>query len=915
MKIKYFSSQTIFNNEDKQTNPFIKYTSDTRNQIFLFLNKNNSVLYYNSQNSIIKTIDEYKNLSLVNFIIFPNLNYITLLYSNGDIIFISINFIESEGFDHYWTSIASMKKNMLSYPSTKQRSPLFGEFLLCGSNSSLNLKRNLIMKNLFKDFLTDQTPTKSTSSSISISSCAIWINQKEEFKEYLIISYDNNLMILSIANGNVQCDYHMKFASMIYCIHLVAYSNSLQFMIIHTESKFYHLPLYDKDSDIYIFSSVENKLDILNFMVNSIISIQKYNGNAVICVLTQDNSFDIYSVFDFKNPIIEINLNTPKYGAKDNQIINCFLYEKLLIILSKKQGDYYLSMINYWICNPGTQFHKSTIHDLSVSLWCDVNYGMLKDYIIIQQGIGKELIKCVYNSEFINERNNELLFVLTNDMLMSIVPSSINELITNLASELKLRFGFEELRKIELLNNGLNGMIFDYTDIIANEIQKEKEIMLKLIWNSSGFPNEKILLDKVLNERGIKERMIFITNIIDYIFLNKLSKENKKVYIEYLCKMYLTIYFDMDILSINSYLSQNKTLEKLFILCELYLFSEDKEKDINLTLSNTMVHLSNSSEEDEEDIGMKLLIKKKENDFSEYKKQNIFLVSHSTSYSIKNTFEKILFCSLNTNDISPNMQTKKLDDILVESLNHTDIRSLILVSLLDDKILLSDRMVEEILILKFKKIFKNVSEMFKIFTFFYELFGKNKNIINSRNKIEMCIKPLFSLINPGGVHSQTKLDIQDLLQFIEKTFLPFIFIMNTKKNILSNNSKSFLLNKILSIFLLFFFISLFIKMESINDNLIKVIHNFIFMFDQFGFHHNKNLTKYYYMIMTRLSYYSNKGNNKIDEEHKINSDEYYSEFLNLLKQKIKIENIETLIGTTDTNLFKQNKLFEIFSIK
>ena len=69
------------------------------------------------------------------------------------------------------------------------------------------------------------------------------------------------------------------------------------------------------------------------------------------------------------------------------------------------------------------------------------------------------------------------------------------------------------------------------------------------------------------------------------------------------------------------------------------------------------------------------------------------------------------------------------------------------------------------------------------------------------------------------------------------------------------------------------------------------------------------------MIMTRLSYYSNKGNNKIVEEHKINSDEYYSEFLNLLKQKIKIENIETLIGTTDTNLFKQNKLFEIFSIK
>lgn len=914
MKIKYFSSQAIFNNEDGQTNPFIKFTSDTKNQIFLFLNKNNSVLYYNSQNSIVKTIEEYKNLSLVNFIIFSNLNYITLLYSNGDIIFISLNFIESEGFDHYWASIASMKKNMQPYPSTAQRSLFFGEFLLCGSNSSFGLKRNLIMKNLFNDFLTEQSPTKSATSSISISSCAIWRNQKEEFKEHLIISYDSNLIILSISNGNVQCDYHMKFASMIYCIHLVAYSNSLQFMIIHTESKFYHLPLYDEDSDIYIFSS-ENKLDTLNFMANSIISIQKYNGNDVICVLTQDNSFDIYSVFDFKNPIIQINLNTPKYGAKDSQIINCFLYEKLLIILSKKQGGYYLSMINYWICNPGTQSHSNTFYGPSFSLWCDINYGTLNDYIIIQQDIGKGLIKCVYNSEFNKERNNELLFVLTNEILMAIFPSSINELVTNLAKELKLRFGFEELRKIELLNNGLNGVIFDYTDIIANEIQKEKEIMVKLIWNSSGFPNEKILLDKVLTERGIKDRMIFIANIIDYIFLNKISKENKNVYIEYLCKMYLIIYFDMDIVTINNYLKQNKILEKLFILCDLYLFSEEKEKDINLTLSNIMVRLSNSSEEDEEDIGMKLLIKKKENEFSEYKKQNIFLVSHSTSYPLKNTFEKILFCSIKNNDINPNMPKSNLDALLVESFDHSNIQSLILLSLLDDKILLSDRIVEEILILKFKKIFRNFLEMSEVCTFFYELFEKNKNIINPRSKIEICIKPLFSLINPGGARSRAKLDIQDLLQFIEKTILPYIFIMNTKKNILSSNSKSFLLNKVLSIFLLFFFVSVFISTETISNNLIKVIHNFIFMFEQFNFHHNKNLTKYYYMITTRLSYYSKEGTQNNNEECKINSDEYYSQFLNLLKQKIEIENIETLIERNDTNLFKQNKLFDVFSIK
>ena len=86
MELKLFATQTIFNNEENRHNPFTKYASDIDNKVFLFLNKNNSILYYNSQNSILKTIDEYKNLSLLHFIIFTDKHFICILYNNGDIL-------------------------------------------------------------------------------------------------------------------------------------------------------------------------------------------------------------------------------------------------------------------------------------------------------------------------------------------------------------------------------------------------------------------------------------------------------------------------------------------------------------------------------------------------------------------------------------------------------------------------------------------------------------------------------------------------------------------------------------------------------------------------------------------------------------------------------------------------------------
>ena len=55
-------------------------------------------------------------------------------------------------------------------------------------------------------------------------------------------------------------------------------------------------------------------------------------------------------------------------------------------------------------------------------------------------------------------------------------------------------FNFDNLRKAEITNSSLKGSLFDYVDIIANEIPKEKGILIQLLWGTHVIDIHKIKL-------------------------------------------------------------------------------------------------------------------------------------------------------------------------------------------------------------------------------------------------------------------------------------------------------------------------------------------------------------------------------------------------------------------------------------
>ena len=100
MQLNFLEKETIFVNENTGKNTFIKFTTNNNN-IYLFQNMNNSIIYYNDNSHSIRNFVPYKNLMLINFCIFDYKEYICLLYSNGDILFISEKYILNENFESF----------------------------------------------------------------------------------------------------------------------------------------------------------------------------------------------------------------------------------------------------------------------------------------------------------------------------------------------------------------------------------------------------------------------------------------------------------------------------------------------------------------------------------------------------------------------------------------------------------------------------------------------------------------------------------------------------------------------------------------------------------------------------------------------------------------------------------------------
>ena len=197
MQLNFLEKETIFVNENTGKNPFIKFTTNNNN-IYLFQNMNNSIIYYNDNSHSIRNFVPYKNLMLINFCIFDYKEYIGLLYSNGDILFISEKYILNENFESFWETISNshydLNENLNNSNEKNKKNNLFSDLLACGEINLLN-KKNFYFINLFKNFqFTDDNNVELDEKIITFSSIQIW-NYK--INEFLLITYENYIFSIS----------------------------------------------------------------------------------------------------------------------------------------------------------------------------------------------------------------------------------------------------------------------------------------------------------------------------------------------------------------------------------------------------------------------------------------------------------------------------------------------------------------------------------------------------------------------------------------------------------------------------------------------------------------------------------------------------------------------------------------------
>ena len=202
MQLNFLEKETIFVNENVEKNPFVKFTTN-HNNVYLFQNMNNSIIYYNDNSHSIRNLVPYKNLMLINFCIFDYKEFIGLIYSNGDILFISENYILNENFESFWETVSNSNYDLNEYLNNSneknKKNNLFSDLLACGEINLFN-KKNFYFINIFKNFhFNDDNNEELDERIITFSSLQIWNNKINEF---LLFTYENYIFFISFGEQN-----------------------------------------------------------------------------------------------------------------------------------------------------------------------------------------------------------------------------------------------------------------------------------------------------------------------------------------------------------------------------------------------------------------------------------------------------------------------------------------------------------------------------------------------------------------------------------------------------------------------------------------------------------------------------------------------------------------------------------------
>ena len=989
-KIKFFTPVKIFKNKLNNID-FVKFYIDEESNVFLFQFMNNSCLYYDSTNGETYKIDEYRGLSLMAFKLISNSNLVAFLYKNGDLVIIDTSYLQNENFNYYWATLSSSKKtnkdnakisgDKKSNKSNKNYGGggLFSEFLICGGGGSLNsMKKNFTIINVLNDIKTKDIngnsyrAVNSSIKDLTIASMIAWkkphknINENshkynDNINDSLIICFDYSLAILNISETNlsVSIEFYLQFDSMIYNSHFVSYLDSffeLQYLLIQTDENVYSLTLYEFDSNEEIINNY-HKPNIVPIHPHSVFSIQQYNDENVLCCLTQLNSFDIYNLLDLNQPIIQIDLTKEKYKLNRQQIIFCSIYMKMLLVLYKDNlsNHYYISAINYWISYDSD---KIIVQD-ECKIWCRVDYMLLNDYVLFNNKISENNIY-----QYFIGKNNKIL-LLTGNSLEEIAPMSITQLVHEVANVLKDNFNFDNLRKAEITNSSLKGSLFDYVDIIANEIPKEKGILIQLLWGThvidihkikvTDLPSSSILNFIIKNaKRNSFYNIEFLDKIIDYIietqltYKNLLINDNEEViqmcnnFIFLLIKIYLVIYGNIPWDSTQSIIEPPLFMKNHDIIDTIkstYLQGLLELKEKESVDSKTKEKISNNNKEEFE-------IKQENNDNQLYKNYTINIREingNNNSINKKNAkinqnTSKVLsqICSVNNENydefsvqLSSNMQNYE-HKILLESC--------ILYSLFNFNNNIqtySHKQINHFIISFIQKQIHPEEQPFLLFQaiVFIILLDKNfslsilfieETLISlltkaTNNELEQISLFIIEYINLNLKNKHLLLSIKAIYQHLCCKYL------SSTNCLTQNNPKKIteaLLNKLLiykevsstyiyQINKITLIVFLFYINRFQNDIDIKIKEQFVMFCEKLvenPFIRNKTLNNLYYNLLQTIKLNSN------DLRYNEN---YFQEFINELKIQLE-ENqkgnldIVSLIKKHDSNVFKQKKLFDIY---
>ena len=916
MQLNFVEKETIFVNENTGKNPFIKFTTNNNN-IYLFQNMNNSIIYYNDNSHSIRNFVPYKNLMLINFCIFDYKEYIGLLYSNGDILFISEKYILNENFESFWETISNSHYDLNEYLNNtnekNKKNNLFSDLLACGEINLLN-KKNFYFINLFKNFqFTDDNNVELDEKIITFSSIQIW-NYK--INEFLLITYENYIFSISFGEQNnkendIEFKLLYKFDNSIFNINYLSYNENFQFLIVQTENKYYYISLIDFDNNINILKDNKNiQINELNINSNSILSIQEFNQEKVICFLTENNTFEIYNLLDLNKPTLQIDLNNNKYLLDEkSEIIACYLYKKLLLILIKKDKKYFINVINYFLL---TQNNKENL--ISNKIWCNIDYNLLDDLIIINEDINMDII----NSVFDIFHPDSVFIILTSNNLKLISPKIGNNLINTLGKYLNSNFNFENLRKIELLNNGLNNEIFDSLNIMFNELDKQYYLLLELLWNFSNETNFK--LEKYIEKFNGDIKELNLEFIIQYLVINLYNKRNEfnTNNFKYLLNIYQKIAKSKDFFY-NEFVENNfQILYKNYLLQnknEIENFKIDEDNNLSMTL----IPLNTSENEINEDNENNSFNFPKNNtsNLKNKKYNSICFTVTKSKYEIISSFEKILFFSILKNQFNKekiNMNTKLIDyqmEFMQNNLLNCDsplisLKLLIINILFDDEITISRTYIEEITLYKLKT-FKNIKEINNLILFLNELLKLNEKIGKKTDKIYINLLSFLN-INTENNEKENEYDF-DIFVFLKKFLIAFSLYIWYKGNSLYLDNKCQILNSILIIIIIYYFNNK--KLNDIEKENLRILKTFINLISETSLYKNISFAKYIDNLLKDIDPNKNTFQNQ--------NLQFFEDFYNKLKEnKEKLQQnkitIEDLIYSSNANAYNLKKLEDLFDI-